>query len=278
MTEDYEKGSFCFSDGYRAFYRYWPGSRGAILYLHGIQSHGLWFERSARHLASAGYAVMVPDRRGSGRNTRARGDVTSYRRWLADLAEMSQYLADQTGHQRVHLVGVSWGGKLAGAFARYLPTRPASMTLVAPGIYPAVDLPGATKLHIALAAVARSSRPFPIPLNDPSLFTANVEWQRFISSDIRRLTWVTARFFWHSCLLDRPVRKCDRRFPFPVRLVLAEHDRIIDNCRTLELFRSWRAVAKRLTYYHNASHTLEFEPDPGEYFSDLVEWIDHVNR
>ena len=126
--------------------------------------------------------------------------------------------------------------------------------------------------------MAGSPRPFPIPLNDPSLFTENVERQRFISSDIRRLTSVTARFFWHSRLLDRQVQTGDQRFPFPIRLVLAERDRIIDNCRTLELFRSWRAVAKRLTSYRNAAHTLEFEPDPGEYFSDMVEWIDHVNH
>ena len=43
------------SDHCEAFARLWmpPSPRGAVLYLHGIQSHGLWFEESARRLAEA---------------------------------------------------------------------------------------------------------------------------------------------------------------------------------------------------------------------------------
>ena len=57
-------------DGYEAYARYWspPVCRGGVLYLHGIQSHGGWYERSAARLCESGFAVLQPDRRGSGRN------------------------------------------------------------------------------------------------------------------------------------------------------------------------------------------------------------------
>lgn len=278
MTASYDKTTFQFRDGYRAFARYYPAAdKTPILYLHGIQSHGRWFENSAQHLAHAGHPVLLPDRRGSGRNIVARGDVKHHHRWLADLTELAQHLIDTTEKPRIHLIAVSWGGKLAAAFAQHAPHTLASLTLVAPGIYPAVDLPPAAKLSIALAAGTRSQRPFPIPLNDPALFTANPERQTFIGSDTHRLTAVTARFLYHSRLLDRHVRIVDQRFLCPVKLILAQHDQIIDNPRTLNLFRSWRAPKKQLTHYANAHHTLEFEPDPTPYFDRLLEWINETS-
>ena len=101
-----------FSDQYEAYARWWQPvrPRGAVLYLHGIQSHGLWFEASARRLAEAGFAVLLPDRRGSGRNDADRGHLPSAKRLLADLADCLNEIHVRTGFTRAHLVGVSWGG------------------------------------------------------------------------------------------------------------------------------------------------------------------------
>ena len=123
-----------YSDGYHAFARLWlPASpRGAVVYLHGIQSHGLWFERSAERLADAGFAVLLPDRRGSGRNSDDRGHTPSARRLVHDVGECCDELHVRTGLDRFHIVGVSWGGKLALAFHNQAADRVAHLTLIAP--------------------------------------------------------------------------------------------------------------------------------------------------
>lgn len=273
----FEQGHIEFSDGYGSFYRYRPGDRGAVLYLHGIQSHGLWFEGSGSYLADKGWAVLLPDRRGSGRNRQARGDVPGYRRWLEDLLELCGRIKVLTGADRVHLIGVSWGGKLAGAFARRYGERLASMALVGPGICPSINLPRSKRTAIGIAGIVSPRRRFRIPLDDPELFTNNPDRQEFIRSDADRLTQVTARFLCNSYFLDRHVQIFDQRFDFPVKLFLAGQDRIIDNSRVLALFRSWRARRKQLSFYRHASHTLEFEPDPMQYYIDLAEWLDEVS-
>lgn len=274
MTMERKTEQFVFGDGYSTFLRYYPGDRGVVLYLHGIQSNGSWFERSALHLAQCGYSVLLADRRGSGNNSAFRGDVPNYRRWLTDLVELTRLATDRTGRSRVHVVGVSWGGKLAVMFARYYSDLISGMTLVTPGIYPVVDLQPARKMHVALSAVLNPRHQFEIPLNDPRMFTENPHRQDFIVADESRLTTVTARFLCHSMLLDRQVRRYDQHFAFPIRLILAGRERIIDNRRTINLFRSWRSVEKSVTYYPYASHTLEFEPDTHEYFSDLAKSIE----
>jgi alpha-beta hydrolase superfamily lysophospholipase len=224
-----------YSDAYEAFARLWmPASpRGGVLYLHGIQSHGLWFEASARRLAEAGYAVLLPDRRGSGRNELDRGDVPSARRWLRDCAECLDELHVRTGLTRFHIVGVSWGGKLALGVYRHSPERVSGLSLIAPGLFPRVDLPFMEKVRVGWAALTARRALFDIPLNEPELFTATPRWQEFIRGDPLRLRQVTAQFLLASRRLDRYVMGLPGRppagssGPVPGRASVAARSRLI---------------------------------------------------
>ncbi len=264
------------SDRYEAHARLWlpPTPRGAVLYLHGIQSHGQWFERSASALAEAGFAVLLPDRRGSGRNAQERGHAPSARRLLRDVADCLDELHVRTGLDRFHLFGVSWGGKLALAAFRYFPHRVRSLTLVAPGLFSRVDLPAWQKVRVAWSLLAARRTRFDIPLNDPQLFTADPGRQRFIHDDPLALHRVTASFLWASRRLDRYAQGAARvRSGCPVRVFLAEHDRIIDNPRTRAFIRRLPWPTRDIIEYQGAEHTLEFEPAAEPFIADCVAWL-----
>jgi alpha-beta hydrolase superfamily lysophospholipase len=267
-----------YSDSYSGALRWYSGGdKGAILYLHGIQSHGLWFETSASTLAESGFTVCLPDRRGSGLNPPPRGHVRHYQRWIDDHIELLDRIILQTKHRRVHVLGVSWGGKLALALAKTVPQKIASLTLIAPGLFPAVDVSLAIKLKIALAVITRSSRRFNIPLNEPELFTDNPDRREFIRQDNLRLTWASANFLYQSRRLDFFLRRPPGRLDFPVKLFLAGRERIIDNNTTLRYHRALRVTKpKQTAYYPEASHTLEFEKDNRAFLTDLQEWLNHA--
>lgn len=275
------------SDGYETFARLWipAAARGAVLYLHGIQSHGGWFLSSARRLAEAGYIVLLPDRRGSGRNERDRGHAPSARRLLRDCRGWLDVLRTGqvpggpsfAGFVATHIVGVSWGGKLALALARQDRRSVASITLVAPGLFPQVDLPFRDKLRVAWAALVARRRRFPIPLDDPALFTANRDRQRFIREDPLALRQVTAAFLLASRRLDSMARKaaCVRAGP-PLCLFIAGRDRIIRNAATKDFVRRLDWPGRHIIEYPEAEHTLEFELNPEPYLKDLVTWVSNV--
>ena len=187
------------SDGYLVRGRVWePVNRAvtsAVIYLHGIQSHGGWFEWSASLLAQSGRAVILPDRRGSGLNQAQRGDTTSWQRWLTDIDELAAWSAAQYGSQSFDLVGVSWGGKTALAWSLKNPIRVRKILLIGPGLFPAVDVGWSTRLKIGRALLTDAARQFEIPLNNPELFTDNLAGQKFITADNLKLTNATARFF-----------------------------------------------------------------------------------
>jgi len=259
------------SDGYQCFGRYWHNDQpiGAVVYLHGIQSHGGWFVDSSRALCQCGFDVLLMDRRGSGRNEIARGDVSNMTRWLDDIDAAVRFLKEQSNYAKVNLVGVSWGGKLALGFYRYRPNLVGGLTLIAPGIFPQVDLSRSDKLTVLASAIIRSGRRFDIPLNQPELFTDNPQRQQFIADDRLRLMQVTARFLVCSRRLDWYVRALHDRPLAPLRLFLAGHERIIDNTATMEFYRGLRAFDKAVRYYPDTAHTLEFEADNKVFLQDL---------
>lgn len=260
------------SDGYAVRSRWWPGRAGGAVavYLHGIQSHGGWYLGSALRLVEAGVGVLLPDRRGSGWNSMGRGHSVSARRLVEDVLEQVQWARSRAGTKRVHLIGVSWGGKLALAAHQASPEDVCSLTLIAPGLFSRVELPVRTRLAVALARVVTPRRHFDLPLDEPELFTANSERIEFIRMDPLRLRTATASLLVASRFLDRATRRARRGPTTVMNLFLAENDRIIDNERTKGWARDLPWPERKIIEYRGAHHTLEFEPDPCRFVDDLV--------
>lgn len=263
-------------DGYEAAARWWLPEypRGAVVYFHGIQSHGGWYERSGQALADAGLAVLMPDRRGSGLNQAQRGHSESAEHCIADAAAFVNAMVKRNGFATVHVVGVSWGGKLSVALADRAGERIASLSLVAPGLFPRVDLATVDKFRVALSLIHERDRLYDIPLNLPVMFTNNPVRLEFVAKDPLKLQQVSASFLLATRRLDRFVRGFTHtKWRGGLHLFLAGHDRIIDNDRCRAWFRGLPLQDKTLTDYPNAAHTIEFEPDPAFFFDDLTRWI-----
>lgn len=273
-----ERCAWTVSDGTLLRGRLWRGAgRGGvgILYLHGIQSHGGWYEWSASVLASRGAWVMLPDRRGSGLNEKHRGDTPGVTRWLADLDELADWLRDASGCQSLWVVGVSWGGKLATAWALRGRQSIERLMLIAPGVFPAVDIGLMTRLRVVAALLLNPGWRFEIPLNNPALFTANPDGQAFIRADPQKLTHVTARFLYRSSELDRSLKRLPPRSLKPqTTLVVAGRDRIIRNEPTRRWIERITVQDVQEFVFSGVGHTVEFEKDVSEFEHCLAAWRD----
>ncbi len=268
------------SDGYRLAVRRWPvpegqTTRGRILLIHGIQSHAGWYDGLGQRLAMSGFEAVFPDRRGSGRNTVARGDTTGTTRLVRDLRQVLASTHDDRADQRVPLavVGISWGGKLAVLLAADSRRPVSALALITPGLFAQISPPLGTRLRIGLARMVRPRKRFPIPLNDPELFTEVLERRRFIAEDQLALREATARLLSTSVRLDVRVRLAAPSIRCPSLLQLAGRDRIIANDKTRAFFKAFPATDKTVLEYPEAQHTLEFEPDPTRYAQDLIAWL-----
>jgi alpha-beta hydrolase superfamily lysophospholipase len=269
-------------DGYCCKYRRYdpPGEpRARVVCVHGIQSHGGWYDYSCRRLAEAGYEVSFLDRRGSGLNEQDRGDAPSFRRLLDDIAEFlsrdyQEGQASRPSARKTFLVAISWGGKLAVALQRRHPGLVDGLALLCPGFRSRVRPSLRQRLGIVWSYFFAPRRLFPVPLNDPELFTASPEWQQFLRNDPLAVRQATARLLANSVRLDGYLRFVRDSVTVPVLLMLAGQDRIIDNDRTRRFVESFATADKTVLEYLEAHHTLEFEPRPHRYLDDLISWLD----
>jgi acylglycerol lipase len=278
MTETRpEVRKFTASDGYPLHVAVWPAvprsARGQVVVLHGVQSHGGWYHRLGRTLASAGYIASFPDRRGSGANQRERGHAPSARRLILDLVEWLRTLRHEQPRLPIALAGISWGGKLAMIVAGRNPELVDAIALICPGLHPRVGVSRMERFQIAWAFLTNRRKTFPIPLSDPALFTDSPQGQAFIVADALSLREGTAGLMGASFFIDRLVAAAPSKIHQPALLMLAGQDRIVDNARTLALFGRFAAVDQQVIEYPEGHHTLEFEPDPSRYALDLVDWL-----
>jgi len=264
------------SDGYTFYWRRYAAKgppRGRIVFVHGIRSHGGWYRRSCEAFAAAGFHVHFLDRRGAGLNTAKRGDSPEFRRLLDDVAEFIQDLRRENAWLPVILGGISWGGKLAVGLPYRIPGLVDGVLLRCPGFVPIVSPPFARRMRIAIARVFRPWKFFPIPLNEPDLFTSSPEWQEFVASEPHGLRLATSRFLFSSFSLDIYLRRAAKRLIVPSLLLLGERDRVISNPGTRSFVESF-PVPPTTHEYRGSHHTLEFEAPDHPWIADAIRWIE----
>ena len=81
-------------------------------------------------------------------------------------------------------------------------------------------------------------------------------------NDPLRIQRVSARFLNATRVLDRRIRANVHALHAPVLLLLAGHDRIIDNERTQALLGRLPDGQLRVRLYERATHSIQFEETP----------------
>ncbi len=264
-------------DGLELFYRSFApegDARGVLVYLHGIQSHGGWYVETAAELARRGYAMYLPDRRGSGHSLAPRGDFERPAQLVADLRRFVQLARREHPGAPVVLVGGCWGARPALAYALEHPYELAGVALVGPALKARVDLTPNEKLAVFSGRLLDPTRPIRIPL-EPEMFTTNPPYLQFIRNDPLSLHEVTARFYFEQFFWDRRLLATEE-LQLPLLLLQAGQDPIVDGESVRLWFERLRAPAKRYVRYPEFGHILDFEPERERYWADLAGWLDEV--
>lgn len=267
------------SDGRRLSFQHWPvvgEAVGVVVCLHGIQSHSGWYDLSSQQMADAGYEVYFADRRGSGQNGFQRGHADHGMRLLHDVRQLIRLCRRE--HPSVNLpltlLGVSWGGRIATAFAARYPDLLDQLVLMCPGICPRIRPNWWQKFQLRFARRHDIRHKLvPLPLQDPSLFTGEKSWQEFILDDPLAIHFISSGLLNAGRDLDQMILDGKESITAPTLLLLAGQDQIIDNDATRRLVSEFPLNDFAVKTYTNATHTLEFERNRETITNDLLQWL-----
>lgn len=263
------------SEDYRLTYRRWPAPgapRATLVLFNGVMSHSGWFEPLAEPLARAGIKVVGADRRGSGKNSAARGDAPSARALLEDARAIVE--AEHDGQSPLFVAGWCWGAILAINLAAELGPKVRGLMLLAPGMYPTETLVERMKATVAAQSNPAEDEPVLESPIDEAMFTRGPALESFILTDGERLPRFTPRFASVMARLGLGASTKLPRLGVPVLLILARDDRATDNEKT----RTGLAKIPNLrTVEVPGEHGLQFEA-PERVAEELRAFVDEVSR
>ncbi len=178
--------------------------------------------------------------------------VSAALRDVAGMEEKKQQAAKRT------FVAISWGGKTAvgveNTIRRWSWNRPALSGI--PAVVAAAD---SGEMAVAGRRLTRPTRTFPVPLSDPTLFTATEKCLTFLRDDPPFSRRATARFLFSSVMLDRYLRM--QSAGATAGVAAAGRPRPHHRQRPNAPFRGPVRCGRRKSSGTLLHHTPEFEPD-----------------
>lgn len=243
-------------DGYPLHYRSWQSgpSDTLVVTLHGVLSHSGWFGRLAKILEARGVHVIGHDRRGSGLNASARGDVARPDDLVEDLHAV---VAPERSRYRV-IIYLGWclGSTVA---LRHLLARPEmgdGILFMSPDIYErhVTDQVRETFANSYWDDRVTPRLRVPIPIES---YTDGPVLDEIRVDDLK-LKDFTPRFLRATLALREDIEGAFAAYRGPSRLLLAGRDRIIDNEKTAALYAHVGSVDKEVVTF-DTHHGILFE-------------------
>jgi alpha-beta hydrolase superfamily lysophospholipase len=275
-------------------------TRATLVCLHGIQTHAAWFAPLAGELAKSGIHVIAVDRRGSGTNT-AKPFIKGHAAGADELMEdlQKQITEAQRLGAPVYLLGTSWGSNLAGVYAaRGTNPQPKGVIQLVPATRSRFETP-AKALFVSvfsfLAPRLKAGLPFEpdhyqaaapqppptdngrAPLKKPKDNEAsgpNEKLAELLKNDGSKGVLVikpSFRLLRTGLKLAREWREPPQKRDFPLLLLVAERDQIMDNGP------AWVAAERNTTRHTRkiipgAGHGAQIT-HPKEIAADILNWI-----
>lgn len=275
MPESAELQWWQTKDGVEHAIRIWkaPAESAIVMYFHGIEGHGRWFEDTALELNKKGVTTFAFDRRGAGSSRAVRGHCSDWKQLVDDADEILSRIRVTNPGKSIFLVGNCWGSKVALALAgRAHNADLRGIAMTSPAVCVQVDVSIVTKLLIGISLLRGGTSYFAIPLA-PEHFTDVPEYLEYIRRDPLRLTQATASFLFASINLTKACKAVAHTLQLPILILQSGRDEIVNVQNIENWFNGLKTKDKTLRMFPNAAHSLDFDPHAAEYQEALADWI-----
>ena len=249
-----------------------PSGPPLVLVAHGLGEHGGRYRNVIDRLLPLGHPVFLLDHRGHGRSGGKRGHINSFSEYLDDLRTFRRLALEETGRERVILLGHSLGGLIALCFALENPGLLAAVVASSPALRVNAPVPA---VKAALGKVLSRLLPSLTMDNglDPEHLSHDPRVVREYVDDPLVHKKVSARWFTEFTARMEWARAEAPRLRLPLLLLHAGDDRLTDPAGSEQFFQRAGSARKNLIRYPGLYHAIFNEVGKEQVFQDLEKWI-----
>ncbi len=273
------QGFFPGFDQKKLFYRFWDQGEASdlLVILHGHGEHSGRYEKFFRHLQNENLSLAVYDFRGHGQSEGPSVDIDSFEDYLEDVSSFTAFLTNQFGKKaKTFFLAHSVGGLVAIHWSlRHLK-----------------DLDG---LILSSPCLGLSLPKFLVQFNRfmnqiaPRFLYQNPVYPPHLSHDPEEVAlykedkWIQRKM--SVRLLHEMLSYASRldvvdqfQFPFPVHVLMADLEKVVDSNRTRAFYEKVVAPAKRMQVFSGFYHEIFNERGQEEAFRALKVSLDSMRN
>lgn len=244
------------TSGEKLFYRFESRSANPrpLLIVHGHGEHSGRYLKFFSQLKNLDVPLATFDLRGCGRSSGPRVYVSRFEDYLNDLSDFIRFLKIRYGVEPpIRLVGHSLGGLIATAWAHQNPSQVSKLILSSPLF--GIPMGGTLKF---LVEVLNRFVPRLVIRNPvkPIFLTHDPEELERYKKDSLIQRRITVRLVHEMLRYTSLFREGNFTFPFPVYILMAQQDFIVDPNATREFFLRIQAPQKELESFPGFFHEI----------------------
>jgi acylglycerol lipase len=220
--------------GHPLFARAWRGRghRGVVICVHGAESHSGWFCGLAQELQEVELDAFAYDRMGWGQSPGDNGELTSLHDIYDELCSLIYILRER--YDRIHLLGMSWGGLYALYAAYHLLPIVNTISILSPGLFLRNPFNRKT-LRTAFDELFKNRRWRFSLAYEPQDFSSEKSQKKFIEDDPWRQKTVGPRFVAATLMMQSVIKSPLFKRPNKnVQVLIGDKDRMIWTQKTVD--------------------------------------------
>jgi alpha-beta hydrolase superfamily lysophospholipase len=263
------------ADGLDLYVRRWQAEgvphQWTFVVVHGLGEHGGRYQHLAAWFAPRGAAVYAMDHRGHGRSGGQRGHAPSLKALIDDIDIVVARARTESGGPVV-LIGHSFGGLLAIAYALDHPDRIDRAIISAPALVARVKVPAWKRVLARLLPRIAPKASFANEI-DPNLLSHDPSTGPTYTSDPLVHNQITAGMYGDTIARGDEfiLRAPELRVPF--LLLHGADDQIVDPLGSQRFFAGAKAPAQDFHLYPGFYHEIFNEVEQERVFQDIESWL-----
>lgn len=269
------EGNFPGHDGLELHYRYYKNSEAqdTLLILHGHGEHIGRYQKFPTNLADKRLNIATFDARGHGTSGGLPVYINSYEDYINDVSSFVGFLEKQFAlPSKFFLLGHSNGGLVAIHWAVRCPERLKALFLSAPFL--GLRLPPAL---VAMNAIIHRFKPSFVYQNPvyPPYLTHNTEELAAYKQDTLIRRKITARLITEMMTYQKRLEAMPTiEFPFPVYILMAGLEKVVDPLKTHLFYQKLKVPAKEIKTFGGFYHEIFNELGQEQVFEALRGFMD----
>jgi alpha-beta hydrolase superfamily lysophospholipase len=244
----------------------------AMVVAHGLGEHSGRYQHLGTWFAEHGFAVYAVDHRGHGQSGGKRGDGRDADQLVADLDKIVDLATREIGGPVV-LVGHSFGGLIAVAYAMAHPEKIERLVVSAPAFKVKAEVP-------TWKRVAAQVLPYVVPHLqvsnevDPAILSHDPSVVNAYRTDPLVHDKITAGLYKGTIGRGELYIARAAQLKVPFLLMHGAEDQLIDPEGSRRFFRNANRSAGSLRIYPGLYHEIFNEPQKEQVFQDVLAWLE----